>query len=100
MKSKTFDFAVPVYNGEMFNWKDKLGISKVGEFKIEEGWVFTSCYKNDMLKKGFIVKSHKTNKEKEFVLINEAKNINGGVIYWLLEDVEPTGIKVVVFNEV
>ena len=99
MKTKTFDFNVPVYEGEKFNWKDKLGISKVGEFKIDEGWIFTSCYKNDMLKKGLVVRSHKTKKEKEFILINESKSILGRVIYWLLEDVQPTGIKVIIFND-
>jgi len=85
---------LPVFEGNLFTWKKRVGTSEVSSLVTGAQCLFTRVWKDYM---GFIVRSHRTGEEKVFFLTCEHRNLEGELMTW--EFASSDDIRISIFND-
>lgn len=88
--------ALPTHDGSKFDWSTGIGIADVSGFRGEKllGRVY-----HDACDVGFIIRSHRTGKEKAFTESRTVWDTDGDAVYWEFEAIDRTGTVVRIYND-
>lgn len=88
--------ALPIHDGSKFDWSTGIGIADASDFRGKKllGRVY-----QDASDVGFIVRSHRTGKEKAFVEVRTALDNYGETKYWEFEATDLSGIMIRIYND-
>ena len=88
--------ALPTHDGSKFDWSTGIGIADASDFR---GTKLLGRVYQDACDAGFIVRSHRTGREKAFVEARVERWRDGEVKYWEFEAVDRSGTLVRIYND-